>query len=222
MKKYLSLLLACVLALALLCACGKKDAAEQTPAPETPPTQTAATGGVDTSCKLYFPNDAADDLSADTAQIPDTEPAVTVAYAQAIVAQLIAHDALPKDSEVLAISKDGDALSLDMNEAFLAGLRASGSTGEFLYMGSLVNTFLDNFNCTTVRVTVEGQPFSTGHGYCDISGSRARGCGRLEWWCLDWNRPSIDFYRSLGAQPMSDWTVYRIDGQTLQDMGRSE
>ena len=152
-----------VLALALLCACGKKDAAEQTPAPETPPTQTAATGGVDTSCKLYFPNDAADDLSADTAQIPDTEPAVTVAYAQAIVAQLIAHDALPKDSEVLAISKDGDALSLDMNEAFLAGLRASGSTGEFLYMGSLVNTFLDNFNCTTVRVTVEGQPFSTGH-----------------------------------------------------------
>ena len=78
-------------------------------------------------------------------------------------AQLIAHDALPKDSEVLAISKDGDALSLDMNEAFLAGLRASGSTGEFLYMGSLVNTFLDNFNCTTVRVTVEGQPFSTGH-----------------------------------------------------------
>ena len=77
-----------------------------------------------------------------------------MAYAQAIVAQLIAHDALPKDSEVLAISKDGDALSLDMNEAFLAGLRASGSTGEFLYMGSLVNTFLDNFNCTTVRVTV--------------------------------------------------------------------
>lgn len=165
MKKCLSLLLACVLALALLCACGKKDAAEQTPAPETPPTQTAATGGVDTSCKLYFPNDAADDLHADTAQIPDTEPAVTTAYAQAIAEQLIAHDALPKDSQVLAISKDGDALSLDMNEAFLAGLRESGSTG--MYMGSLVNTFLDNFNCTTVRVTVNGQSFSTGHSEYD-------------------------------------------------------
>ena len=35
-----------------------------------------------------------------------------------------------------------------------------------------------------------------------------RGCGRLEWWCLDWNKPSIDFYLSLGAEPMSDWTVY--------------
>ena len=42
-----------------------------------------------------------------------------------------------------------------------------------------------------------------------------RGCGRLEWWCLDWNQPSIDFYRSLGAEPMSDWTVYRIAGDTL-------
>lgn len=46
-----------------------------------------------------------------------------------------------------------------------------------------------------------------------------RGCGRVEWWCLDWNRPSIDFYRSMGAEPMSDWTVYRISGKTLQDLG---
>ena len=42
-----------------------------------------------------------------------------------------------------------------------------------------------------------------------------RGCGRMEWWCLDWNKPSIDFYRSLGAEPMSDWTVYRLTGDTL-------
>ena len=45
-----------------------------------------------------------------------------------------------------------------------------------------------------------------------------RGCGRLEWWCLDWNRPSIDFYLSLGAEPMSEWTVYRIAGETLQNL----
>lgn len=45
-----------------------------------------------------------------------------------------------------------------------------------------------------------------------------RGCGRLEWWCLDWNKPSIDFYRSLGAEPMSDWTVYRIAGDTLTQL----
>ena len=45
-----------------------------------------------------------------------------------------------------------------------------------------------------------------------------RGCGRLEWWCLDWNKSSIDFYRSLGAEAMSDWTVYRITGETLKQL----
>lgn len=45
-----------------------------------------------------------------------------------------------------------------------------------------------------------------------------RGCGRLEWWCLDWNKPSIDFYLSLGAEPMDDWTVYRIAGDTLNSL----
>ena len=45
-----------------------------------------------------------------------------------------------------------------------------------------------------------------------------RGCGRLEWACLDWNRPSIDFYLSLGAAPMDQWTVYRLTGETLRRM----
>lgn len=45
-----------------------------------------------------------------------------------------------------------------------------------------------------------------------------RGCGRLEWSCLDWNKPSIDFYLSLGAEQMSDWTTYRITGDTLRKM----
>lgn len=43
-----------------------------------------------------------------------------------------------------------------------------------------------------------------------------RGCGRLEWSCLDWNKPSIDFYLSLGAERMDDWTVYRLTGETLK------
>ena len=45
-----------------------------------------------------------------------------------------------------------------------------------------------------------------------------RGCGRLEWWCLDWNRPSIDFYKSLDARPMDEWTVYRLTGRTLDKL----
>ena len=45
-----------------------------------------------------------------------------------------------------------------------------------------------------------------------------RGCGRLDWQCLDWNQPSIDFYRSLGAVSMDDWTTYRLTGDTLRKM----
>lgn len=47
-----------------------------------------------------------------------------------------------------------------------------------------------------------------------------RGCGRLEWWCLDWNKPSIDFYLSLGAEPMTDWTTYRIAGERLREFAK--
>ena len=42
-----------------------------------------------------------------------------------------------------------------------------------------------------------------------------RGCGRLEWWCLDWNTPSIEFYKAFGAQPMDEWTTYRVTGDAL-------
>lgn len=51
--------------------------------------------------------------------------------------------------------------------------------------------------------------------------AKERGCGRLEWWCLDRNRPSIDFYLSLGAEPMDEWTVYRLSGETLQKLAES-
>ena len=65
-------------------------------------------------------------------------------------------------------------------------------------------------------------PEKRGHGYgkallrklAEIAVER--GCGRLEWSCLDWNQPSIDFYLSLGAVPMNDWTLYRLTGDTLR------
>ena len=47
-----------------------------------------------------------------------------------------------------------------------------------------------------------------------------RGCGRLEWACLDWNKPSIDFYRSLGAVAMDEWTTYRLTGKTQEEMAK--
>ena len=49
-----------------------------------------------------------------------------------------------------------------------------------------------------------------------------RGCARLEWWVLDWNEPSIGFYKSLGARPMDEWTVMRVDGTALAALAESD
>lgn len=48
-----------------------------------------------------------------------------------------------------------------------------------------------------------------------------RGCPRMEWAVLDWNQPAIDFYRSLGAVPMAEWTTFRLTGDALQRVGSS-
>ena len=47
-----------------------------------------------------------------------------------------------------------------------------------------------------------------------------RSCGRLEWCCLNWNQPSIDFYLSLGATPMNEWTTYRLTANTLEELAK--
>lgn len=48
--------------------------------------------------------------------------------------------------------------------------------------------------------------------------AKERNCGRFEWWCIDWNEPSINFYKSIGAIPMDEWTVYRVTGKALDDL----
>ena len=48
--------------------------------------------------------------------------------------------------------------------------------------------------------------------------AKERGCGRLGWSVLDWNEPAIKLYKSVGAVPMDDWTVYRVTGSALEDL----
>ena len=52
--------------------------------------------------------------------------------------------------------------------------------------------------------------------------ARERGCGRMEWWCLDWNQPSIDFYKSKNAVSLDDWTIYRLTGDTLTAFAKED
>lgn len=46
------------------------------------------------------------------------------------------------------------------------------------------------------------------------------GCSRLDWWCLDWNEPSIKFYKNMGAIAMDEWTVYRVEKDALKNLSR--
>ncbi|MEW9096609.1 MAG: GNAT family N-acetyltransferase [Clostridiaceae bacterium] len=66
-----------------------------------------------------------------------------------------------------------------------------------------------------IRPEMRGKDF--GKAMLSFLGKLAidRDCGRLEWSCLDWNKPSIDFYKSMGAIPMDEWTVYRVTGDAL-------
>ena len=52
--------------------------------------------------------------------------------------------------------------------------------------------------------------------------ARDRGCGRMEWAVLDWNEPAIEFYRSLGAKPMEEWTVFRLTREGIAKLAQSE
>ena len=69
------------------------------------------------------------------------------------------------------------------------------------------------------------KPEYRGHGYGKAllqhlaSICNERGYGRFQWWVLDWNSPAIEFYRSLGAEAMSEWTVYRVSDEPLRRLG---
>ena len=52
--------------------------------------------------------------------------------------------------------------------------------------------------------------------------AKERNCGRLEWWVLDWNEPSIKFYKNLGAVPMDEWTVFRVTGNALDELANKK
>jgi len=72
------------------------------------------------------------------------------------------------------------------------------------------------------------RPELRGHGYGRALLARLasiaveRNCGRVEWAVLNWNEPAIRFYRSLGALPMDQWTVYRITGEALENLVSSD
>ena len=88
------------------------------------------------------------------------------------------------------------------------------------------STFLGRAGIYLEDLYVKPEYRGHGHGKALIKKLAAiaceRGCGRLEWSCLDWNTPSIDFYISLGAKQMNEWTVYRFSGDNLHALAEKK
>lgn len=121
--------------------------------------------------------------------------------------------------EVVATEALLEEWIFDKNKAEVIFAEHGGKAVGFALFFHNFSTFLGRSGIYLEDLYV--QPEYRGHGYGKAILKKLaqiaveRGCGRLEWWCLDWNQPSIDFYLSLGAEAMKDWTVYRIAGDTL-------
>lgn len=122
-------------------------------------------------------------------------------------------------SEVVADEATLEEWIFDRQKAEVLFVLADGKEVGFALFFHNFSTFLGRAGIYLEDLYVKPEYRGKGFGKAILkrlaSIAKERGCGRLEWWCLDWNQPSIDFYLSLGAQPMSDWTVYRIAGDTL-------
>ena len=123
--------------------------------------------------------------------------------------------------EVVATEEILDEWLFDKEKAEVIFAIAEGEEVGFALFFHNFSTFLGRAGIYLEDLFVK--PKYRGNGYGKAILKRLaqiaveRGCGRLEWSCLDWNQPSIDFYLSLGATPMSGWAGYRLTGKTLAD-----
>lgn len=125
-------------------------------------------------------------------------------------------------SEVIADEQTLEEWIFDRNRAEVIFAVDNGVEAGFALFFHNFSTFLGRAGIYLEDLYVRPEYRGKGYGKALLKKlaciARERGCGRLEWWCLDWNKPSIDFYLSLGAEPMNDWTVYRISGDTLKEL----
>lgn len=176
MEKALILILAVTLSLSLS-ACGKTTAAP----PETPqitgptdaiiiseespqitqPSDTEPETENPVSVTLYHSDATAENIVSETAQIPELT-------AQALVDLLSSNGVIAENVTVNSFSIDADnMILLDLSSEFSSRLNQMGSSGEYLMLGSLVNTFIDAFDAGGILITVDGQSLETGHALYD-------------------------------------------------------
>lgn len=172
MKKAVRCALA--LCLLLLSACGTQTATEEPATPtdtaievvtpeepveETPVEEPTATETL-VDVVLYLPNENVDGFDQTTVQLP--------LEATQIVTALVEAEALPEGSEVLRMIVNGNHMDLDMTQTYGDAVCSTGTTGELMLTGSLVNTFITAYGVTEITVTIEGETMESGHNVYDF------------------------------------------------------
>lgn len=145
-----------------------------------------------------------------------------VALILRFVKELAAYEKM--SDQVVADEKTMEEWIFDKQKAEVIFALEDGKEVGFALFFHNFSTFLGRAGIYLEDLYVQPEHRGKGYGKALLkklaSVAVERGCGRLEWSCLDWNKPSIDFYLSLGAVPMSDWTQYRITGKTLLDFAQ--
>ena len=125
-------------------------------------------------------------------------------------------------SEVVADKQTLTSWLFDKNKAEVIFAMENGVEVGFALFFHNFSTFLGRAGIYLEDLFVKPEYRKHGHGKALIKQvakiAVERGCGRLELSCLDWNKPSIDFYLSLGAKQMGGWTIYRFSGENLQNL----
>ena len=128
------------------------------------------------------------------------------------------------ENEVVATEKLLEEWIFDKNKAEVLFVLEEGKEVGFALYFHNFSTFLGRAGIHLEDLFVLPEYRGKGYGKAILKKlaqiTVQRGCGRLEWCCLDWNTPSINFYESLGAKPLSDWTIFRVTGDTLYELAK--
>lgn len=128
------------------------------------------------------------------------------------------------ENEVVATEKLLEEWIFDKNKAEVLFVLEDGKEVGFALYFHNFSTFLGKAGIHLEDLFVLPEYRGRGYGKAILKKlaqiTVQRGCGRLEWCCLDWNTPSLDFYKSLGAKPLSDWTILRVTGDTLNNLAK--
>lgn len=133
--------------------------------PQTEPATEAVTVPALPTVTIYYGNENADGLLTTEVQVKEIDMHI-------LVDQLIAHGVLAEDVKIQGLAVNGSTLYMDFNSAFAIQVSSLGTSGEYILIGSVVNTFLDAFGADSVYFTVDNEILESGHNIYDFELTR--------------------------------------------------